>query len=171
MVLSALPGVGDRLAKKITDHFGDEQAALDSLRCGDIARVAEIDGVSPKRALSLARLVAGDSGSFLCARIPISVAGGDPWDGTVTYSEWKIIGHHFAGSSGVYSIATRIDNMAEDLDIRAYRGAGTLEFATLENKQTRITTGYSSDLTMTYDGKKYWQAGKTNAPAEDAEDV
>jgi len=109
----------------------------------------------------------GDSGSFLCARIPISVAGGDPWDGTVTYSEWKIIGHHFAGSSGVYSIAARIDNMATDLDIRAYRGAGTLEFATLANKQTRITTGYSSDLTMTYNGKKYWQAGKTIAPAED----
>jgi DNA mismatch repair protein MutS2 len=68
MVLSALPGVGDRLAKKITDHFGDEQAALDSLRCGDIARIAEIDGVSPKRALSLARLVAGDSRSFLATK-------------------------------------------------------------------------------------------------------
>ena len=68
MVLSALPGVGERLAKKITDHFGDEHQALESLRCGDIARVAEIDGVSPKRALSLARLVAGDSGSFLATK-------------------------------------------------------------------------------------------------------
>ena len=68
MVLSALPGVGERLAKKITDHFGDEQLALASLRCGDIARVAEIDGVSPKRALSLARMVAGDSGSFLATK-------------------------------------------------------------------------------------------------------
>ena len=68
MVLSALPGVGERLAKKITAHFGDEQEALASLRCGDIARVAEIDGVSPKRALSLARLVAGDSGSFLATK-------------------------------------------------------------------------------------------------------
>jgi len=108
----------------------------------------------------------GDSGSFLCARIPISVAGGDPWDGTVTYSEWKIIGQLFAKSGGT-GIAARIDNIAEDLDISAYRGAGTLEFATLENKQTRITTGYSSDLTMTYNGKKYWQAGKTLGPAED----
>jgi hypothetical protein len=68
MVLSALPGVGERLAKKITAHFGNEQEALASLRCGDIARVAEIDGVSPKRALSLARLVAGDSGSFLATK-------------------------------------------------------------------------------------------------------
>ena len=68
MVLSALPGVGERLAKKITAHFGDEEEALASLRHGDIARVAEIDGVSPKRALSLARLVAGDSGSFLATK-------------------------------------------------------------------------------------------------------
>ena len=68
MVLSALPGVGERLAKKITDHFGGEHEALASLRCGDIARVAEIDGVSPKRALSLARMVAGEAGSFLATR-------------------------------------------------------------------------------------------------------
>jgi hypothetical protein len=68
MVLSALPGVGERLAKKITAHFGDEEEALASLRNGDIARVAEIEGVSPKRALSLARLVAGDSGSFLATK-------------------------------------------------------------------------------------------------------
>ena len=68
MVLSALPGVGERLAKKITDHFGGEHEALASLRCGDIARVAEIDGVSPKRALSLARMVAGEAGSFLATK-------------------------------------------------------------------------------------------------------
>ena len=108
----------------------------------------------------------GDSGSLLCARIPISVDAGPPYTGVVTYSEWKIIGQLFAGA-GLYFVAARIDNMAEDLDIRAYRGAGTLEFATLENKQTRITTGYSSDLTMTHNGKKYWQAGKTEGPAED----
>jgi DNA mismatch repair protein MutS2 len=68
MVLSALPGVGERLAKKITDHFGGEHEALTSLRNGDIARVAEIDGVSPKRALSLARMIAGDAGSFLATK-------------------------------------------------------------------------------------------------------
>ena len=118
----------------------------------------------------------GDSGSLLCGRIPVSVDEGPPWDGTVTYTEYKIIGHVFAAFQGYWDdeyelgselVAARIDNIAEDLDIRAYRGAGTLEFATLENKQTRITTGYSSDLTMTYNGKKYWQAGKTNGPAED----
>ena len=68
MVLSTLPGVGQRLAQKITDHFGGEEQAIASLKSGDIARIAEIDGVSPKRALSLARIVAGQSGSFLATK-------------------------------------------------------------------------------------------------------
>tara|TARA_B110000444_G_scaffold260425_1_gene307337 strand:+ start:46711 stop:48702 length:1992 start_codon:yes stop_codon:yes gene_type:complete len=68
MVLSTLPGVGERLAQKITDHFGGEDQALASLKSGDIARIAEIEGVSPKRALSLARLVAGQSGTFLATK-------------------------------------------------------------------------------------------------------
>ena len=65
MVLSALPGVGERLAKKMTDHFGSEEAALSSLKSGDIGQIAEIEGVSPKRALALARSIAGDDGQFL----------------------------------------------------------------------------------------------------------
>ena len=68
MVLSTLPGVGQRLAQKITDHFGGEEQAIASLKSGDIARIAEIDGVSPKRALSLARIVAGQSGSVLATK-------------------------------------------------------------------------------------------------------
>ena len=68
MVLSALPGVGERLAKKMTDHFGSEEAALSSLRSGDIGQIAEIDGVSPKRALSIARCIAGDDGQFLATK-------------------------------------------------------------------------------------------------------
>ena len=68
MVLSTLPGVGERLAQKITDHFGGEEQALASLKSGDIARIAEIEGVSPKRALTLARMVAGQSGSFLATK-------------------------------------------------------------------------------------------------------
>tara|TARA_B100000459_G_scaffold140682_1_gene99876 strand:- start:1395 stop:3386 length:1992 start_codon:yes stop_codon:yes gene_type:complete len=68
MVLSTLPGVGERLAQKITDHFGGEDQALASLKSGDIARIAEIEGVSPKRALTLARMVAGQSGSFLATK-------------------------------------------------------------------------------------------------------
>ena len=68
MVLSALPGVGERLAKKMTDHFGSEEAVLSSLKSGDIGQIAEIDGVSPKRALALARSVAGDDGQFLATK-------------------------------------------------------------------------------------------------------
>ena len=68
MVLSALPGVGERLAKKMTEHFGSEEAALSSLRSGDIGQIAEIEGVSPKRALSLARCIAGDDGQFLATK-------------------------------------------------------------------------------------------------------
>ena len=68
MVLSALPGVGERLAKKMTDHFGSEEAALSSLKSGDIGQIAEIEGVSPKRALALARSIAGDDGQFLATK-------------------------------------------------------------------------------------------------------
>ncbi|MEC7228453.1 MAG: hypothetical protein VXV95_00175 [Candidatus Thermoplasmatota archaeon] len=68
MVLSALPGVGEILAKKMTDHFGSEEAVLSSLKSGDIGQIAEIDGVSPKRALALARSIAGDDGQFLATK-------------------------------------------------------------------------------------------------------
>ena len=68
MVLSTLPGVGKQLAQKLTDHFGSEELAVASLKSGDLARIAEIDGLSPKRALSLARAVAGDSGTFLATK-------------------------------------------------------------------------------------------------------
>jgi len=73
MVLSAIPGVGERLAKKMTDHFGSEEAALSSLMSGDIGQIAEIDGVSPKRALSLARSIAGDDGQFLATKESIKL--------------------------------------------------------------------------------------------------
>ena len=73
MVLSALPGVGERLAKKMTDHFGSEEAALSSLKSGDIGQIAEIDGVSPKRALALARSIAGDNGQFLATKEAIKL--------------------------------------------------------------------------------------------------
>ena len=51
MVLSTLPGVGKQWAQKLTEHFGSEELAVASLKSGDLARIAEIDGLSPKRAL------------------------------------------------------------------------------------------------------------------------
>ena len=68
MVLSALPGVGERLAQKMTDHFGSEADVIKSLKSGDISQIAEIDGVSPKRALAIARSIAGDDGQFLATK-------------------------------------------------------------------------------------------------------
>jgi len=68
MVLSALPGVGERLAQKMTDHFGSEDAVIKSLKSGDISQIAEIEGVSPKRALAMARSIAGDNGQFLATK-------------------------------------------------------------------------------------------------------
>ena len=68
MVLSALPGVGDRLAKKITDHFGDEQAALDSLGAVTLLAWLKLMASHQSVRFSLARLVAGDSGSFLATK-------------------------------------------------------------------------------------------------------
>ena len=41
MVLSALPGVGERLAQKMTDHFGSEADVIKSLKSGDISQIAE----------------------------------------------------------------------------------------------------------------------------------
>ena len=68
MVLSALPGVGERLAQKMTDHFGSEADVIKSLKSGDISQIAEIEGVSPKRALAIARSIAGDDGQFLATK-------------------------------------------------------------------------------------------------------
>ena len=55
MVLKALPGVGAGLARKLTDHFGTEDKVLQLLADGQTEVIAEVDGVSQKRADSLAR--------------------------------------------------------------------------------------------------------------------
>ena len=55
MVLKALPGVGAGLARKLTDHFGTEDRVLQLLADGQTEVIAEVEGVSLKRADSLAR--------------------------------------------------------------------------------------------------------------------
>ena len=59
MVLKALPGVGAGLARKLTDHFGTEDKVLQLLADGQTEVIAEVDGVSLKRADSLARSLNG----------------------------------------------------------------------------------------------------------------
>ena len=55
MVLKALPGVGAGLARRLTDHFGTEDKVLQLLADGQTEVIAEVEGVSQKRADSLAR--------------------------------------------------------------------------------------------------------------------
>jgi hypothetical protein len=50
-----LPGVGAGLARKLTDHFGTEDKVLQLLADGQTEVIAEVEGVSQKRADSLAR--------------------------------------------------------------------------------------------------------------------
>ena len=68
MVLTSIPGVSERMANKMTEHFGSEDAVMTTLAAGDVGRLAEVDGLSVKRALNLARQYAGDEGQFLATK-------------------------------------------------------------------------------------------------------
>ena len=57
MVLATLPGIGDRLMKRLDAHFGGRDEVMQTLKSGDISRIAEVEGISVKRALQLARQV------------------------------------------------------------------------------------------------------------------
>ncbi|MGB0364632.1 MAG: MutS-related protein [Candidatus Poseidoniaceae archaeon] len=65
MVLSNLPGIGERLMKRLDDHFGGRHELIKTLESGDISRIAEVEGISIKRALSLAREYNGAEATFL----------------------------------------------------------------------------------------------------------
>ena len=68
MALERVPGLGQKLADKLREHFDGEDAAMAALQSGDISRIASVNGVSPKRALALARAASGDDGGFLATR-------------------------------------------------------------------------------------------------------
>ena len=57
MVLATLPGIGERLIKRLDEHFGGRDEVMRTLQSGDISRIAEVEGISVKRALQLARQV------------------------------------------------------------------------------------------------------------------
>ena len=65
MVLTNLPGIGERLMKRLDTHFGGRHELIKTLESGDISRIAEVDGISVKRALALAREYNGAETSFL----------------------------------------------------------------------------------------------------------
>ena len=68
MVLATLPGIGDRLMKRLDDHFGGRDEVMQTLQSGDISRIAEVEGISVKRALQLARQIHGNDGGFLATK-------------------------------------------------------------------------------------------------------
>ena len=92
----------------------------------------------------------GDSGSALLADI----------NGTI-----KIIGLSFAGSTSDSSTgymtkarACRIDRVAEELNIEAFTGQ-TVNYSDKNNPQVHYESGFSSSLSITVGGNKYYQVG------------
>ncbi|WP_148706145.1 MutS-related protein [Methanosarcina siciliae] len=53
--LRELNGIGERVAGRLVEHFGSEEAALQAILEGDVASLSEVNGVSRTFALSLAR--------------------------------------------------------------------------------------------------------------------
>jgi len=53
--LREIYGIGERVADRLIEHFGTEEAALQAICEGDIASLSEINGISRNFALSLAR--------------------------------------------------------------------------------------------------------------------
>lgn len=53
--LQEIHGIGERVADRLIEHFGTEEAALQAICEGDIASLSEINGISHNFALSLAR--------------------------------------------------------------------------------------------------------------------
>ena len=54
--------------KRLDDHFGGRDEVMQTLQSGDISRIAEVEGISVKRALQLARQVHGTDGNFLATK-------------------------------------------------------------------------------------------------------
>lgn len=104
----------------------------------------------------------GDSGSAVLANIPI---GGGLY-------KVKIIGLLFAGSSyngaGVITFFNRIDDVAEQLNIRALDTAflasiTSTNFSQINNIEKCVIAGLSGEKYIIKDGKKYWQVGLTTS--------
>jgi dsDNA-specific endonuclease/ATPase MutS2 len=53
--LREIHGIGERVADRLIEHFGTEEAALQAICEGDIASLSEVNGISHNFALSLAR--------------------------------------------------------------------------------------------------------------------
>ena len=51
--LTGYPGIGEKIAAKLVEHFGSEEQALEVLNRRDVASLAEVPGISEKYAVSI----------------------------------------------------------------------------------------------------------------------
>jgi len=100
----------------------------------------------------------GDSGSFVYALFN---------EGNSSLSAWKVIGLLFGASGSYdrnqYGILNRIDNIAEMMNLSAYRGED-LDIG-YKNTDIQVIDSRQSAVTAMIGGKLYWQVGSTNSPA------
>lgn len=59
--LQDIPRIGDKMAQRFIEHFGSEEAALDSILEGDIASISEVEGIGQRYAISLVHEVRADT--------------------------------------------------------------------------------------------------------------
>ncbi|MFW5932756.1 MAG: MutS-related protein [Candidatus Hadarchaeota archaeon] len=50
-----VPGVGEKTAEKLVDHFGSEKEALEAIRNGDVISLSNVNGMTPNEASKLVR--------------------------------------------------------------------------------------------------------------------
>ena len=61
--LTEMPGIGEKIAGRLIEHFGSEQAAMEVLRKHDVASLSGVPGISEKYAVSLIHeVIAGEEG-------------------------------------------------------------------------------------------------------------
>jgi len=51
--LRAVPGIGDKMAKRFIEHFGSESLALEAILRADIAGISQVEGIGHRFAISL----------------------------------------------------------------------------------------------------------------------
>ena len=51
-MLTGLLGVGESVANKLIEYFGNEQAAFEALIEGNISAISQVDGITLKRAVT-----------------------------------------------------------------------------------------------------------------------
>ena len=64
-MLTGLSGVGESVANKLIEYFGNEQSAYEALIEGNISAISQVDGITLKRAVNLSKSAIGEEGKFL----------------------------------------------------------------------------------------------------------